>query len=288
MTQMTLGLRHPPPMGTTAKILQPCLLCHLTPAQVQRLPLDDAQRFGKIGDWFDVSIDPSESTAHQLVLEGDCSSLDFVGHSMSAGTLLVAGDVGRGAAWQMAGGQMRVGGNVGSHAATSMTGGALRIDGSAGDFLAGPAPGQRVGLAAGSIRIAGAAGDFVGRRMRSGLITVGGSVGQYPGIDMVAGTIAIGGSLPETAAWGMKRGTLFCGSPPEKLAGGFSHPRLETPAVWPLLRRWLRQRAVSGSPLDLALQSQGFHLYRCLGDQATRGMGEIIWPATEPSSAFPT
>lgn len=274
-------------MGTTARILQPCLLCHLTPAQVQRLPLEDAQRFGKIGDWFDVSIGPSESTVHQLVLEGDCSGLDFVGHSMSAGTLLVVGDVGRGAAWQMSGGQMQVSGNVGSHAATSMTGGALRIDGSAGDFLAGPAPGQRVGLATGSIRIAGGAGDFLGRRMRSGLIAVGGSVGQYPGIDMVAGTIAVGGALPETAGWGMKRGTLFCGSPPEKLAGGFSHPRLETPAVWPLLRWWLRQRAAPGSLLDLILQTQGFPLYRSLGDRATWGMGEIIWPATELSSVFP-
>ncbi|QEG38956.1 formylmethanofuran dehydrogenase subunit C [Roseimaritima ulvae] len=279
MNAVTLTLRDVPPQGLDMRELLPETLAGQTETQIAARPLAMGRQPTQLGDWFDVQVQSSNADQPSLRLVGDCRRLDYIGHGLSGGRLVVDGDAGHAVGHRMRGGRLQIHGAVGDHAGMSMRGGTLVIDGDAGDFVGGPAAGERSGMLNGEIVIAGNAGSHLGFRLRRGTIVVAGRAKRWVAEEMVAGTIAIGGAAGSQLAVGMRRGTVLLSQPAELPAVGFTEPRRETPSMQPLLVRRLCQLAGSDSPFaGLSIAPPG-SILRSIGDRAVGGLGEVLWYA---------
>jgi formylmethanofuran dehydrogenase subunit C len=198
---LTLTLREQPDVPLEADVLAPDRLAGAD--DIAALPLWHGNERTRVGEFFAVS-----GAGDDVRLEGDLSRVNLVGAGMTAGRLMVAGDVGMHAGAGMRGGELRVEGDAGDWAGAAMRGGTLVVRGSAGGRLGGALPGERAGMRGGEIVAHGDAGWQVGAGLRRGLIAVGGRVGEAAGLRMLAGTIlALGGAGPRAGA-GMRRGSI--------------------------------------------------------------------------------
>jgi len=279
---VTLNLHTALPARLDGRNLQPDRLADMTADAIAQLPLSLGRRRTTVGEWFSVHLAAADTPLAQLCLVGDCRRIDYLGHSLQGGELVVQGDAGDAVGYAMRAGTIHVRGNVGARAGMSMrgglrSGGRLWIDGNAGDYVGGPAPGERSGMSGGQVIIGGSTGDFLGQRMRRGTIMVGESAGDFAAAEMVAGTIAIGANVGASPALGMRRGTLLVGRPPRLAHVGFTSPRAETPSVWPLLRASLSRQLTRPCSLQHRLADQAGTMMRSLGDLAAGGMGEVLW-----------
>lgn len=132
-------------------------LANLSIEQIAALALGNAT----VGNYFDVQGDP----AGNLVFNGDCSKLDYIGYGMKCG-------------------QITVNGNAGDFLGANMQGGILICKGNAG---------ERVGdlMRRGMLLIEGNVGNYCASRIKAGTIGVLGSTGQYLGFNMKRGTILL-------------------------------------------------------------------------------------------------
>jgi formylmethanofuran dehydrogenase subunit C len=219
-----------------------------------------------LGDFFTASGDPSDA---EVVIEGGCSRIKWLGAKMAGGRLTVRGDAGTHLGSGMAGGTIEVHGNVDDWAGAEMRGGLIRVHGSAGDHAGAAYPGSRRGMRGGDLLINGDAGDELGGVMRRGLIAVGGRVGAFAAAGMVAGSVFAFGPLGPHAGAGMKRGTLAALGPPPELLPTFRYDCIYRPAFIDLYLRRLRALAVA-VPADYG----SFRRYR--GDLVALGQGEIL------------
>ena len=262
-----LALRERPPFRLSLLGLTPERLAGLGEAEIARLPLQQGNRRGVLGDWFTVSVDEAEE---RLILAGGDDRLDDVGAGMSRGEIQVEGEVGARAGMGMSGGRLLIAGSAGQAAATAMSGGALRIAGNAGDELGGALPGERNGMSGGTAIVAGSAGSGVGDRLRRGLVVVAGAVGPCCGARMSAGTIVVGGRLGEFAGAAMRRGSILGLGESADILPSFGESGIHDLVFQRLLARTLER---SGLP-ELAARLQP--LRRWQGDLAVAGKGEIL------------
>ncbi|TWT95135.1 formylmethanofuran dehydrogenase subunit C [Neorhodopirellula pilleata] len=183
-----------------------------TADEISRWRLPSVEREISVGDVWTVSV---ESLSHDespvLLMRGDCSRVDGLGHQHRRGRIIVEGNIGR-------------------HCGACMTGGLIEVHGDAGD-AAGSTVGTRgVGMNGGVLRINGNAGDLAGHRMRRGQLVISGNVGDGVASWQVAGTIRVGGSVGAQVAYGMRRGTLILHRPIELPSARFTEPiELTTP-----------------------------------------------------------
>ncbi|MBV8825703.1 MAG: formylmethanofuran dehydrogenase subunit C [Hyphomicrobiales bacterium] len=208
MKPLVLTLKERPAERLDLSPLLPHLLAGKSAAEIARIGVQTTRKPLVVGDVFRVRM----GDAGRIHIEGGCDGLDWVGHGMTAGEIVIEGDVGSQAGRLMAGGRLTITGNAGPWAASGMRGGEIEIRGAAGDRLGGPLPGDMAGMRGGVVIVRGDAGERIGDRLRRGTIVVEGRAGAWAGSRMIAGTIVVRGSAGPLPGYLMRRGTIVLGS----------------------------------------------------------------------------
>jgi formylmethanofuran dehydrogenase subunit C len=264
-----LPSRLPEGVPIDAAALCPDRFAGLDKGRVARLPILVGNRAEALGDLF--SIESRDSTT--LEIDGDLRRFDRVGAAMTAGEMIVRGDVGDAAGSDQAGGVLRVEGRAGARAGEGHRGGALLIGGGAGDDLGAPLAGRTHGLSGGVVVVRGGAGSGAARRMRRGVLLIGGDCGAGAGLEMLSGTMILLGCPGPGLGALMKRGSIVLEEAREPLAvfafageGRFSFLRLYHDAL---------TAAGIALPRDFSERPRR----RYVGDLSGGGLGEILMPA---------
>ncbi|WP_020185161.1 formylmethanofuran dehydrogenase subunit C [Methylopila sp. 73B] len=185
-------------------------------ADLERLSIGYGFRRVALGELFAVS----GSGADRLTIAGGLPLLDRVAAGLTAGELVVDGDVGAEFAKGATGGVAIVKGSAGAYAASELAGAKVVIGGDVGERLGAAGDGSRRGMSGGAVVVGGSAGLRAGERLRGGVVIVHGDAAEGAATDLIAGTFAVGGALAGPAGRGMKRGTLLLRAA-EGLASGF-------------------------------------------------------------------
>lgn len=188
---------------------------------------------------------------------GDVHKVRGIGTRMSAGEIVVHGDVGFHLGEEMVGGKILVDGSADSWVGSMMKGGVIEIKGDAGDYVGSAyRGGSTKGMSGGTIVIHGNAGNELGYYMQKGIIKVHGNVGQFTGVHMKNGIIVIYGNTEGRNGAEMIGGKIVvCGSVPSVL------PTFTVDAVKPRVK-------IDGERLD-----GPFYLF--IGDIAEEGEGKL-------------
>lgn len=263
---MKLTLKHSPDLRVDLRALSPAIGQALTQREVERLRLTHGNQTLPLAELFDVTFNDDDTWR----LEGDLSRFDRIGWQMSAGHLVVEGDVGDHAGAGMSGGALHIKGSAGDLAACEMAGGLLEIDGNVGAFAAGPLPGSMEGMRGGTFTVRGNAGERFGDRMRRGTALVFGDAGAFLASRMVAGSIAVGGRVGAHLGYGMRRGSVVLAGPAPEIAATFMPALVDPQVFWQLLSRDLARH---GGPFEALPRRR---TVRHLGDVSAAGKGELI------------
>ena len=208
MRPLVLTLKQRPAERLDLSPLLPHLLAGKTADEIARIGVQTTRKPLAVGDAFRVRM----GDARHICIEDACDRLDWIGHGMTDGEIVVRGDAGSQAGRLMTGGRLTITGNAGPWAASGMRGGEIEIGGDAGDRLGGPLPGEMAGMRGGVVIVRGDAGERVGDRLRRGTIVVEGRVGAWAGSRMIAGTIIAAGPAGPLPGYLMRRGTIVLGS----------------------------------------------------------------------------
>ena len=263
---LTFTVRNRPDQRLDLSPLVPHLLSGKTSVQIERVELQTTRYRVSVGDVFRVRM----GDAGQIRIEGAGERFDRVGQAMTAGEVVVDGDVGIQAGRLMAGGRLTVRGNTGPWAASGMKGGVIEILGAADAHLGGPLAGETAGMRGGIVIVRGHAGERAGDRMRRGTIIIEGEAGAYAGGRMIAGTLIVGGKAGPLPGFLMKRGTIVVGNGCAEMSPTFvncGHHEL-------LAMRLLAGLTQPHSKRSAALLRR--RLQRFVGDMAVLGKGEIF------------
>src|SRR5205823_7329259 len=135
-------------------------------AEVAALAVQHGNAPAALGDFFGVEGDANDG---EVVLEGDCGRVKWVGAGMKAGRLTVRGNVGMHLGAEMRGGEIQVHGNAADWVGAEMRGGRIHVHGDAGHLVGAAYRGSRHGMRGGAILVDGKAGNEIGGTMRRGL-----------------------------------------------------------------------------------------------------------------------
>jgi len=170
-----------------------------------------------IGELFSVKVEGSGPAADtKIVLEGDFSRVKRIGEGMTAGLILINGNVDMHLGAKMSGGKISVNGNADSWAGREMKGGELIVEGNAAYYLGAGYRGESCGMRGGKITVMGNALDFVGEHMCGGEILVKGNTGILPGLSNNGGKIVIGGNTSRPGSE-MSKGTIIVNGKVEEM-----------------------------------------------------------------------
>src|SRR5262249_27848377 len=266
MRPLVLTLKERPAQRLDLSGALPHLLTGKTAAEIARIGVETTRRPLSIGDVFRVRMG---DTRH-IRIEGGVDRLDWIGHGMSDGEIVVEGDAGSQAGRLMTGGRLTITGNAGPCAGSAMRGGEIEILGSAGNRLAGPLPGEMAGMRGGTIIVRGDAGSRAADRMRRGTIVVEGRAGAWAGSRMIAGTLIVAGAARPPPGYLIRRGTVVLGAGAAKLSPTFvdcgMHELVALRLVASFVAAYSKRAA---RPLQRPLR-------RLAGDMAVLGKGEIF------------
>lgn len=145
-----------------------------------------------------------------IEIQGKIPQCRHLGQDMTAGKIVVKGDVGMHLGARMKGGTIEVKGNADHWLGAEMSGGAIRVGGNVGDKAASSYLGSKYGMNGGSLHIKGNVRHELGMGMRRGVIVVDGDTKSYTGTQMLAGTIIVRGQLGDRAGAAMRyKGTII-------------------------------------------------------------------------------
>jgi formylmethanofuran dehydrogenase subunit C len=265
--------------GTTtipleAECVTPDQLAGKTVAEIARLPLQHGNVQAPLAEFFKIA---GDSADNEIVIEGDCSRVKWIGAGMSSGRITIHGNAGMHLGAEMKGGAIHLHGHAGDWVGAEMRGGHIHVHGNAGHLVGAGYRGSRVGTRGGVILIDGNAGNEIGSNMRRGLIAVGGDSGDFAGVSLIAGSIFIFGQPGIRLGAGMKRGTIaLFGSLPQLLPT-FRFDCAYQPAFMTLYLRQLRAWGFAVAEERMRGSYQRFS-----GDLVSLGKGEILhWRASD-------
>ncbi len=162
-----------------------------------------------LGDLFSIKVEGSGAAADtKIIIEGDLSRVKRIGEGMTAGLIIIKGNVDMHLGAKMNGGKITVSGNVDSWAGREMKGGEIIIEGDAGYYLGAGYRGETCGMRGGKITVMGSALDYVGEHMCGGEIVVKGNAGILPGLSNNGGKIVIEGNTSRPGSE-MAKGTII-------------------------------------------------------------------------------
>ncbi len=263
---LNLTLHTPPAVPVEAEILTPNGTAGLDDAAVASLAVLHGNQRVPIGDFFRVR-GRGNGVIH---LEGDLSRIKHIGAGMSAGQVIIHGDVGAHLGAGMSGGEIHVNGNAGDWVGPEMSGGRITITGNAGHMVGSAYRGSTTGMLGGEIIVHGDVKNETGHAMRNGLIAVGGNAGDFTGVNMRAGTIVALGELGIRTGASMKRGTIVSMHEADILPT-FTYACLYGPVYLRILLQHIKRL---GLPVtDEYIQGQ---YHRWCGDGVELNRGEIL------------
>ncbi len=176
---------------------------------IQNLEAYMGNRKTTLGELFSIKVEGTGAAADtKIVMEGDFSRVKRIGEGMTAGLIMIKGNVDMHLGAKMSGGKITLTGNADSWAGREMKGGELIIEGNAGYYLGAGYRGETCGMRGGKITVMGSALDFLGEHMCGGEIYVKGNVGILPGLSNNGGKIVIGGSTSRAGSE-MAKGTII-------------------------------------------------------------------------------
>lgn len=220
MTEIRLKLKKEPEFPLEADTISPDQFAGKTLADIKKLTVFHGNEEKTLGDFFDVSGKSGELADLKIVIEGNLSNVKRIGEKMSAGEIIVNGDVGMHVGNHMTGGKILVNGNADDWAGAMLNGGELEITGDAGHYVGAAYRGFWKGMQNGTIKvhgrigdealtwvsgskpgkrfptlICGSAGSFLGIHSHGGTIIVEGDCNRCTGADQVRGTIVVKGKV---------------------------------------------------------------------------------------------
>ena len=220
-----------------------------------------------LAELFQVEGDPSDQ---RWRLEGDFSSVHYLGAGMQQGEIQLAGNSGRHAGEAMRGGTLRISGNASDWLGAEMRGGRIEVAGRAGNHVGAALVGSKVGMRGGEILVHGTAGTHAAALMRRGWVTIVGACGDWPGYRMRAGSLVLLGECGQRPGAGMRRGTIALLGPAPKLLPTFRYACRYEPQAMALLLRLLEKQGVKSAHSV----SPTMALYN--GDLLEGGRGELL------------
>ncbi|MEM0313471.1 MAG: formylmethanofuran dehydrogenase subunit C [Candidatus Bathyarchaeia archaeon] len=245
-------------VSVEAEVINPNVFAGKSLEEIANLPVWEGRIKSRLGDFFElegpVAHKPEDVT---ILIDGDASRVKYIGARMTAGEVIVKGNVDMHTGDMMKGGRIIIEGNADSFTALSMRGGEIIIKGSAGDYLGAAPRGEWRGMMNGRIFVEGNAGREIGAWMMGGLIHVKGNVGQFAGVHMRGGTILVEGNAGARAGAQMVDGKIIILGKLEELLPGFVY-----------------KETVDNIKLDDATEVKGPFL-RFEGDLAEDGKGSL-------------
>ena len=238
-------------------------------AEIALLPVQHGNAPAPLGEFFAVEGNAGDG---EVVIEGDCSRVKWIGSGMSVGRITVHGNAGMHLGAEMKGGEIHVHGNAGDWVGAEMRGGRIHVHGDAGHLVGAAYRGSRHGMRGGVILVDGKAGNEIGGTMRRGFIAIGGDTGDVAGVSMIAGSVFIFGQPGIRTGAGMKRGTIALFGAAPQLLPTFRFVCIYRPDF---LRLYLRQLQAWGFPLAEDYLRGSCRRYS--GDLVSLGKGEIIY-----------
>lgn len=213
MKDLTFKLRNKPRFPLDCHMIKPESFIGRSAEEIMDSSVMDGRNKWKIGDYFDVYGDISDSIEkiknQRIVLEGDLSMMNRVGERMSGGEIIIKGNYGSRLGEFMHHGRIEVIGDAGSYIGTSMSGGEIIIKGRAGDYIGCARIGERKGMDKGKIIIEGDVGTEVGYGLTGGEIFIKGNVHSFVGCYMGCGKITLNGIKYPRIGNGMKGGKIY-------------------------------------------------------------------------------
>src|SRR5260221_4432254 len=127
-----------------AECITPDNFAGKSPAEIAALKVFHGNREVPLGEWFDVS----GSADDEIVVEGDCSKVKWIGAEMKHGHIRIDGNAGMHLGAEMRGGLIQLSGDAGDWVGAEMRGGRIHVPGKAGHLVGGPYRGSRPGMQA--------------------------------------------------------------------------------------------------------------------------------------------
>ncbi|MEM1538954.1 MAG: formylmethanofuran dehydrogenase subunit C [Candidatus Bathyarchaeia archaeon] len=213
-----------PTMPVEAEVITPNVLAGKKLEEIVNLPVWEGKVKRKLGDFFDVEGEVSEKPEDlKIEIEGDASRIKYIGARMTAGEIIIKGNVDMHLGDEMQGGRIVIEGNADSFTALSMRGGEIVIKGSAKNYLGAAPRGEWRGMRGGRIIVEGNVGREAGSWMMGGLIRVKGNIGPFAGIHMRGGIILIEGDAEARIGAEMTGGVIIVLGKLEEMLPGFSY-----------------------------------------------------------------
>lgn len=213
-----------PTTSVEAEVITPDVFAGRKLDEIANLPVWEGKIKRKLRDFFDVEGETSEKPEDlKIVIEGDASRIKYIGAKMTAGEIIVKGDVDMHTGDGMRGGRIVIEGNADSFTALSMLGGEIIIRGSVKNYLGSAPRGDWRGMRGGQIIVEGNAGKETGAWMMGGLIRVKGNIGPFAGVHMKGGTIIVEGDAKARIGAEMTGGVIIVLGKLEEILPGFTY-----------------------------------------------------------------
>jgi formylmethanofuran dehydrogenase subunit C len=163
-----------------------------------------------LSEFFDIKVDGSADAADDVKIEinGNVNRVKRIGEAMTAGLIMINGDVDMRCGAKMKGGTITIKGNADSWVGQEMTGGEINVQGDASYYVGAGYRGESCGMRGGKITVFGNANDFVGEHMCGGEIVIKGNAGIMPGVSNKGGKIVIEGDTDMPGSE-MTKGTII-------------------------------------------------------------------------------
>ena len=197
-------------MPVEAQCLAPDVLAGKNLGEIAKLPIWQGNKKHTLSELFGIDGKTADKPEDlKIHINGDVRKVRRIGTGMSAGEIIIDGDVGTHLGEEMKGGRITVGANADSWAGAMIKGGTIEIKGNVGDYVGSAYRGTVKGMNGGTIIIHGNTGNELGCFMRKGLIKVYGSTAQFAGAHMAKGTLLIMGNSNGRAGAEMTGGKII-------------------------------------------------------------------------------
>lgn len=220
MAEIKLKLKKEPDFPVEAEMISPDVFSGKSIDDIKKLETWLGKQKLTLGDLFNISGTSGDKAELKIILDGNLAKVKRIGEKMSAGEIIINGNVGMHVGSQMTGGKITVNGDADDWAGAMMAGGELLITGNAGHYVGAAYRGNWQGMRNGKITvkgkvgnesmawangsrvakrfptlICGSAGSLVGIHNHGATIIVEGNVDTYIGADQIQGTIVVKGKI---------------------------------------------------------------------------------------------
>ena len=236
MVEVKLKVKIQPEFDLECECISPDNFAAKDIKEIALLPVYLGNREQKLSDYYEITGKCGKTAAAtKITIDGDCRRMKRIGEKMSAGEIVINGNVGMHVGAMMKGGKITVKGNAGDWAGAEMAGGELVIEGNAGNTCGSAYRGNWVGMTNGTIIVKGRVGIEALAWARSSKAKnefpklICGGADKFLGLHNHGGIIICNGECDRNAGGDMARGIIILNGPVKSILPGFKKEE-EVPA----------------------------------------------------------